>query len=31
MEAAEQALAAGGSAPELRVLAGVAGQEGNLG
>jgi hypothetical protein len=31
MEAAEQALAAGGSVPELRVLLGVADQEGNLG
>ena len=31
LEAAEQALTAGGSAPELRVLLGVVGQEGNLG
>ena len=31
LEAAEQALAAGGSVPELRVLLGVADQEGNLG
>jgi hypothetical protein len=31
LEAAEQALTAGGSAPELRVLLGVAGQEGSLG
>src|SRR5829696_701005 len=31
LEAAEQALAAGASAQELRVLLGVAGQEGNLG
>ncbi len=31
LEAAEQALTAGGSAPELRVLLDVAGQEGNLG
>jgi hypothetical protein len=31
LAAAEQALAAGGSVPELRVLLGVADQEGNLG
>jgi hypothetical protein len=31
LEAAEQGLAAGGSVPELRVLLGVADQEGNLG
>jgi hypothetical protein len=31
LEAAEQALTAGGSAPELRVLLDVAGQEGNPG
>jgi hypothetical protein len=31
LEAAEQALTAGGGAPELRVVLGVADQEGNLG
>jgi hypothetical protein len=31
LEAAEQALTAGGSVPELQVLLGLAGQEENLG